>query len=76
MVDNLPSVADLEARLVELERLQGNTGADAMMLQQTDLATAIGVNSSEIGSTTADLVTQQGLTAAWITTINGLGVDA
>jgi len=75
MVDNLPSVADLEARLVELERLQGDVVV-GMMLQQTDLATAIGVNLSEMGSTTADLVTQQGLTAAWITTINGLGVDA
>ena len=76
MVDNLPSVADLEARLVELERLQGDTGADAMGLQQTTLATAIGVNLLEMGATTTGLVTQQGLTAAWITTINGLGVDA
>lgn len=55
MVDNLPSLADLESRLVELERIQGNVAVDSLGLQQETLTAAIIVNMSAIMSTTTDL---------------------
>lgn len=55
MVDNLPSLADLESRLFELERIQGNVAQDSLGLQQETLDTAIDVNTTALGATTGDL---------------------
>ena len=76
MVDNLPSLADLESRLFELERIQGNVAQDSLGLQQETLDTAFTVNMSAIMSTTGDLQTLQTASAQWLTTINGLKSDA
>ena len=76
MVDNLPSLADLESRLFELERIQGNVAQDSLGLQQENLDAAFIVNMSAIMSTTGDLQTLQTASAQWLTTINGLKSDA
>ena len=76
MVDNLPSLADLESRLFELERIQGNVAQDSLGLQQETLDTAFTLNMSAIMSTTTDLQQLQTDSAQWLTTINGLKSNA